>query len=147
MYIRTLLSNRTNQLSIQLFRYTFVGGVATVADIGVLFLLTEYLELYYQWSAVFGFLVGLFVNYSMSIVWVFNTDTGKRNMWIDFLCFAAIGIVGLFLNAAIIYACTEQLGVYYLISKLISTILVFLWNFFGRRVLLSNTINVCRKKH
>jgi putative flippase GtrA len=44
-----------------------------------------------------------------------------------------VGLIGLGLNALIIYIFTELAHVYYLLSKIISTIIVFLWNFLARR--------------
>lgn len=144
-YISKLLANKTNNLFVQLFRYTFVGGIAFVVDFGLLFLLTAYAGLHYQWSAAISFIAGLAVNYMISITWVFNADEGSRNRLYEFLMFAVVGVIGLGLNALIIYVFTELVGVYYLISKIISTIIVFLWNFLGRRYLLLNFIKICHK--
>jgi putative flippase GtrA len=144
-YISKLLANKTNNLFVQLFRYTFVGGIAFVIDFGLLFLLTAYAGLHYQWSAAISFIAGLAVNYMISITWVFNADEGSRNRLYEFLMFAVVGVIGLGLNALIIYVFTELVGVYYLISKIISTIIVFLWNFLGRRYLLLNFIKICHK--
>jgi putative flippase GtrA len=144
-YISKLLAHKTNNLFVQLFRYTFVGGIAFVIDFGLLFLLTAYAGLHYQWSAAISFIAGLAVNYMISITWVFNADEGSRNRLYEFLMFAVVGVIGLGLNALIIYVFTELVGVYYLISKIISTIIVFLWNFLGRRYLLLNFIKICHK--
>jgi putative flippase GtrA len=122
-----------------------VGGIAFVVDFGLLFLLTAYAGLHYQWSAAISFIAGLAVNYMISITWVFNADEGSRNRLYEFLMFAVVGVIGLGLNALIIYVFTELVGVYYLISKIISTIIVFLWNFLGRRYLLLNFIKICHK--
>jgi putative flippase GtrA len=144
--LNLLLSNKTDNLFIQLFRYTFVGGFAFVVDFGLLYLLTDYAGLHYQCSAALSFLAGLMVNYLLSIRWVFHATDEQRNQLFDFGMFAAIGVVGLLLNALIIYVCTEWLGVYYLLSKIISTIIVFLWNFLGRKFLLSNIVNLWHQK-
>jgi putative flippase GtrA len=144
--IQNLISEKTDNLLIQLFRYTFVGGIAFVVDFGLLFLLTDYGGLHYQCSAALSFIAGLGVNYLLSIRWVFHAEPEGRNQVADFLMFAAIGVIGLLLNALIIYLCTELLGIYYLLSKIISTIIVFLWNFLGRRFILSNIIHLCHPK-
>jgi putative flippase GtrA len=144
-FVSNLVANKTDNLFVQLFRYTFVGGIAFVVDFGLLFVLTTYAGFHYQLSAALSFIAGLTVNYLMSIKWVFNADA-NRNKTLDFFLFAIIGVIGLVLNALIIYAFTELVGVYYLISKIISTIIVFFWNFLGRRYILLNIINICKQK-
>lgn len=117
----------------QLLRYAFVGGIAFVADFGLLYLLTQYVGLHYQVSACISFTVGLTVNYFLSVSWVFNKDRDKSKGLTEFLIFALVGVVGLGLNALIMYILTDLYGMLYMISKIFSTIVVFGWNFIGRR--------------
>jgi len=44
--IERLLKSRTDNTLIQLFRYTFVGGVAFIVDFGLLFILTDFFGSY-----------------------------------------------------------------------------------------------------
>ncbi len=133
--IDKLFRDKTNSTIIQLFRYAFVGGIAFFADYGVMVFLTEFFGIYHIISASIGFIVGLTVNYLLSIIWVFDVST-KKNKWAEFSIFTLIGIIGLILNAGIIYLFSDIIGLDYKISKLISTALVFLWNFFARKIIL-----------
>lgn len=135
--LQNLFLNPTENTLVQLFRYVFVGGIAFVADFGCLFLLTEYAGLHYLVSATISFIVGLAVNYILSTLWVFKEGKVK-NRYVEFLFFALIGVIGLGLNALIMYVFTDLLSVYYLLSKIISTVLVFMWNFLARKYLLFN---------
>ncbi|MBN2788897.1 MAG: GtrA family protein [Candidatus Delongbacteria bacterium] len=130
--IEALLRQKTDNIFIQLIRYTFVGGFAFFFDFSALFILTEYCEMHYLFSAVFAFLIGLLINYKISILWVFKNRNlkSKHN---ELLVFAFIGLVGLILNEFFIWFFTEKLNNYYMISKSISAILVYLWNFFVRK--------------
>ena len=56
-------------------------------------------------------------------------------IWQEFLVFAVIGVIGLALNEAIMYVGTDLMSLHYMVSKLISTGIVFFWNFFARKVL------------
>jgi putative flippase GtrA len=131
--LKALLVGSTDSTWVQLFRYTFVGGAAFVFDFGGLYLLTEYAGLHYQLSAALSFLLGLSVNYVLSVMWVFSRRN-LRSRWAEFAVFAVVGVVGLGLNALFMWLFTEVAGFYYLISKMGSTILVFLWNFAARKV-------------
>jgi putative flippase GtrA len=56
----------------------------------------------------------------------------------EFLIFAVIGLVGLGLNEGIIWSFTDLAHFHYLISKIISAIVIFSWNFFARKRILFN---------
>lgn len=127
----------TVNVYLQLFRYGFVGGIAFVVDYGTLFVLTHYLAVPYLVSAAIAFILGLATNYVFSISWVFRKNCTMER-WQEFLFFAAIGVVGLILNELIMYVSTELLQIHYMFSKLISTAIVFFWNFLARKFLLFN---------
>jgi len=133
--VEQLLKNNTDNTLIQLFRYTFVGGIAFIFDFGSLYILTEYFNIYYLVSAAIAFLIGLTLNYCLSIIWVFEKRSVKSK-YLEFIIFALIGIMGLLSNEFIIWFFTEIINTHYLYSKLISTFLVYLWNFTVRKFVL-----------
>lgn len=135
--LNCLFSEPTNNILIQLFRYGFVGGIAFLVDYGTLFLLTEYAGVSYLVSGAIAFVAGLVVNYLLSISWVFNQNRNKK-IAKEFLFFTIIGVVGLLFNELIMYVATDLCHLHYMLSKIISTVIVFFWNFFARKVLLFN---------
>ncbi len=135
--IQAVFKGKTNSTFLQLIRYTFVGGFAFVIDFGTLFILTNYLNIYYLLSAAIAFLIGLTINYSLCIRWVF-VKRNIRNRKAEFLLFMFIGIIGLALNELFIWIFTDVALMHYLISKIFTTIIVYLWNFFARKFMLFN---------
>ena len=133
--IDKLLRNKTDDISIQFFRSIFVGGLATIVDFGFLYFFTEFVNIYYLTSAALAFILGLTTNYILSIVWVFNRRKFTKK-WLEFVIFAIIGIAGLILNELIIWFFTEYVHFHYLLSKAVSTIVVFSWNFLARKFIL-----------
>ena len=127
-----LLKNKTDSTLIQLFRYTLVGGIAFLVDFGTLYALTEGAGLHYLVSAALSFCLGLLTNYSLSVVWVFQRRR-LSSRWAEFGVFGLIGLVGLGFNELTIWLLTEKLGLHYLMSKIASTVCVYLWNFFARK--------------
>ena len=132
-----LLKNQTNNTLIQLFRYTFVGGFAFIVDFSLLVILTEFCGVHYLISTAIALTIGLSINYCLSVIWVFDKRK-LANRSIEFTLFAIIGIVGLGLNELFIWLFTEFAGFHYLISKIISTAIIYLWNFFARKFILFN---------
>jgi len=119
----------------QFVKYFFVGGFAFIIDISILYLLTEFLYFHYLISAIFGFIAGLVVNYILSIKWVFDSRN-IENQKIEFGIFTLIGIIGLALNELFLWLFTDLLYFHYLISKIMTVALIFLWNFGMRKYLL-----------
>lgn len=122
---------RTNDVKIQFIRYIFVGGVAAVVNIGSLYIFTELAHLYYLLSNILGFILGLATNYILSKILVFAKEE-KFNKVIEFVIYAIIGVVGLGLDTLFLWLFTSM-GIYYILSKIISTALVFIWNFGARK--------------
>ena len=138
--LQSIFIDKTNNTFLQLFRYTFVGGIAFLADFGTLFALTEFLNIHYLISAAIAFILGLTVNYFLSVKWVFNIRT-VNNKLLEFWLFALIGIIGLGLNELFIWIFTDLLSIYYLLSKIITTAIVYFWNFLARKFFLFNKQN------
>ena len=136
---QNLFLNKTNKVLLQLFRYTFVGGFAFIVDFGLLWSLTDIFELHYILSATLSFIVGLCVNYFISVKVVFF-ESRISNKKLEFFLVVVIGTIGLGLNNGLIWFFTEQLAVYYLFSKIMAAVLVYLWNFFARRYFLFNNL-------
>jgi putative flippase GtrA len=132
-----VITRNTDKTEIQFFRYIFVGGVAFIVDFTSLYVLTDFFGIYYLYSAAAAFILGLVVNYFISISWVFN----KRKLnskTIEFSVFALIGIVGLGLNEIFIWFFTDELNLFYLVSKILAAIIILFWNFFARKITLFN---------
>ena len=115
----------------QIIRFAIVGFIATIIDYALLYILTEYFHIYYLISSVIWFTSSLIVNYILSVIWVFDVKNKKANQKI--LLFVILSIIGLIINQIILYTLSDLLNIYYMISKLISTIIVMIYNFITRK--------------
>lgn len=130
--LNLLFVKKTNNSYIQFLRSTFVGATATVADIGLLYILTDFGHIHYLISAGIAFILGTVINYILSIFWVFK-DKKLKSKTAEFIIFSVIGAIGLLLNELFMWLFTDIARLHYLISKIISTIIVFLFNFLTRK--------------
>ena len=121
----------------QLVRYVFSGGIAFVVDFGLLWFVTSVCHAHYLVGAFCGYTVGLIITYLLSIKWIFN-ERKLENAKLEFIIFTCIGLCGLLLTQACMYCFTEfLLGTEnYLYSKLITTVIVALFNFVMKKILL-----------
>ena len=124
-----LFAGATENTLIQFFRYCFVGGAATVV----------FDQHYAILANGCSFVAGLLANYFLSTFWVFRSSKVQSRL-VEFLAFAAIGVVGLLLTIGITKVSEITLGnitsAYQMIGKVVSTMVAFLWNFFARKYLL-----------
>ncbi len=124
----------SSNLLVQLMRYGLVVVIAFPIDIGLLYIFTEYFHMYYLLSTIASFSISMFVNFLISVFWVFR-NRADRPLWKEVTAFFIIGFVGLGLTAIIVWFCTSILGIYYLYSKLIAVCFVFFWSFGARRLM------------
>jgi len=133
--IKKIVLGKANNPYVQLLRYLFAGGIAFVADFSILYLLTEFLHIHYLWSSLAGFSAGLIITYLMSIYWIFD-EKSKDNKAVELTIFIIIGAIGLGLTSLFMWLFTSFLLLHYLFSKILTTAIVFVWNFVAKKQIL-----------
>ena len=118
----------------KIVRYFFVGGASAAIDIGIFFVFAKLLGYNYLVVACFGFALATVANYFLSIRYVFQSGA-RFSKKTELAYVYAVSLVGLALNQLILFACIEKLGVELMLSKLIGTGIVFLWNYSARNYL------------
>lgn len=118
----------------QFTKYFGVALIGYAVDFGSLIVLKEVLHFYYLFAASSGFVLGLIVTYILSNKYVFGKSKFKSK-YVEFGFFAAVGLVGLGLLNLFMWIMTGLFLVNYIVSKIIATVFVYLWNFFARRKL------------
>ena len=147
---------------LEFLRYVVVGGIAFIADFGSLFLFKEFVFKNVAYgiylSTALSFLIGLTVNYVLSLKFVFiqPKDLGKGRDSKSFFIFVIIGLIGLSLTELGMYigcsllknqldTCLTWIGNFihydfvkygYLIVKCIVTAVVLFWNYAARKIII-----------
>lgn len=132
--VRTVLNGRTDRTIVQFIRYGMVAVVALVFDFGSYAFLVRVADIHPVVAATIGFTLGLFVNYLLSIAWVFNQRA--RSKRVEMMTFMIIGLIGLGLTDVFIWLMVIEWHIDELFAKLVATGIVFFWNFGARKVLL-----------
>lgn len=115
----------------QILKFGVVGGLAFVIDYSLLYILTEYGHLPSLLSAAISFIISVIFNYVLSIKWVF--DVNKKQTKKDIAIFFILSTIGLIINEIIILI-GNIIGIYYMISKIIATFIVMIYNFITRKI-------------
>ncbi|MCE3263452.1 MAG: polysaccharide synthesis protein GtrA [Pseudoduganella sp.] len=134
--LKTLLGRQHASSSlVQFIRYVCVGGAAFGVDYLALFLLAHFAGLHYLVAASLAYLLGMVVNYLISVRWVF--DFRRIAQWErEFAIFFMIGIAGLLLNGLAITLLVEAAGTPYMAAKLVAAAGILFFNFGARKMLL-----------
>lgn len=115
----------------EIVRFCIVGGASFLVDYGLLYVCTEFLEIYYLYSSALSFTVSVIFNYWLCIIYVFK-DVKKKNKKQATL-FIGSSIVGLGLNQICMYFLVSIIGIYYMLAKILATIIVTVWNYIMKR--------------
>ncbi len=133
--INALFLKSTENTIIKFFRYIFVGGLAFIVDSSILFVL-EYNGLHYLLATAIAFTIGLFVNFILAKKLVFTEKATVNKFQGEFFIYGLVGLIGLLITEGLMYLLTGLQGVYFMISKVIVAIIVLIWNFMARKILL-----------
>ena len=120
---------------VQLLKYILVGGLCTVLDFLLLYILVNYLDINYLVSSVISFMSGTFLNYFLCVNWIFDVRVVRKKHQ-ELLYYILITGVGLGINTSLIWIFTEFAGFYFMISKIVAVFVTFWWNFCARKYFL-----------
>lgn len=120
----------------QLIKFGVVGVIAFIIDYGIMVLLTEVFNIQSLISAAISFTISVIFNYIASIKWVFDVNKEKNNKAKELIIFIILSVIGLGINELIMWIMDKNFGIYYMISKIIATIVVMCYNFVTRKLFL-----------
>lgn len=126
------LTKKQEKLLIQIFRFGIVGVVATVIDFIFLYIFKEVCNLNVVVANTLSFVISVIYNYWASLTFVFDVDESKSKSR-NFIIFIICSVIGLGINDLIVWVVTEMLNIHYMISKLVATVVVMVFNFVTRK--------------
>lgn len=133
--INIIFYEQTDNFFVQLFRYVFVGGIAFVADWGMMVFLHEAVAMNVYVATAIAFIFGLTVNFVLSKIFVFQEGSDKTGAVGEFITYGVIGVMGLLFTEGIMWILLK-VGIIYMIAKVVAAAFVLIWNFVARKILL-----------
>ncbi|MFH1376894.1 MAG: glycosyltransferase family 2 protein [Candidatus Woesearchaeota archaeon] len=134
-YIRNLVGYLPYKKNVikEFFKFAIVGGIGTVINVLILYLLTEKVGIYYMLSAIASFIVAMTSNFTLNKVWTFKENI-KLNVGKKYLQFGLISVSALLVNLFFLYFFTEILGIYYIVSQILAIGIALIINFLGNKI-------------
>jgi len=119
------------QLGMQFTRFATCGAVGTLAHYLLLVLLVQGLGSSPVAASSAGFVLGAAVNYTLNYRYTFRSSKPHREaMWKFFL----VALIGASINAALMSILIHHVNLHYLLSQMIATGTVLVWNFTVSRI-------------
>ena len=129
------VNEKTENILIQIFKFLIVGGIATIIDWFIYFILYNYLYISPLIANILSFSISTIYNYIASVKWVFDVDQTKSKSKI-FFQFILFSVMGLLLTELFLFIGVDKLNVNAMLTKIIATIIVMVFNFVTRKMFL-----------
>lgn len=133
-------------------RFVVVGGLATLFDYAVFFLLRNVVlpdnNIGLGISTFAGFTIGFLINYILSIVFVYKQTTNviKINSIKTFVIFMILALIGLLITEVGMFAANKIIDmftvtdtlrkIYELVAKVVMTVIVLIYNYISRKLII-----------
>ncbi|MBI4186606.1 MAG: glycosyltransferase [Chloroflexi bacterium] len=124
------LMRRSGELT-RFAKFCLVGFSGVLVNMGLLWLLTEVVGLFYLLSAAFSIETSIITNFTLNDRFTFRDrrSAGVKSFAGRLLKFNLVSLAGLVLNMSTLWLFTEVFGVYYLVSNLFGIAVAILWNY------------------
>ncbi len=117
---------------VQGIRFAIVGGIGTLVNLSLLYILTDVYGILYLISEAIAFTISVIHNYFWNKTFTFEEDL-KEKVVGKGLRFTIICIVALTVNLTVLFILVEFFGIFYLLAEIGAIGVAFFVNFFGNR--------------
>ncbi|MFA6492789.1 MAG: GtrA family protein [Patescibacteria group bacterium] len=115
----------------QFVKFGLVGVSSTIIDWGIFYFLNLTFGIYYLTAKVLSFSVAVINSFVWNRRWTFRSTDPNRNR--EFTKFLIIALVGLFINALIMYLAVSIFHTRKIVGLIFSTGIVTFWNFLANK--------------
>ena len=129
------ISEKNEKLLLQIFKFVIVGGTATILDWIIYYICYNFFHIEPLIANIISFTISVIYNYIASVTWVFdvNKEKSKVRIFIEFIIFS---ILGFLLSEFLLWLGIHKLGLNAMLVKILSTIIVMVFNFVTRKIFL-----------
>ncbi|MEK9185679.1 MAG: glycosyltransferase, partial [Patescibacteria group bacterium] len=116
----------------RVLRFILAGGTSALSQIAVLYLFTDLLGIWYLYSSMLSFIFALFISFTLQKFWAFR-DRALSQIHFQFAKYAVVILIGLLLNTALMYFFVDIVGIWYILSQIITGAIIAVFNFLSYR--------------
>lgn len=99
------------------FRFLISGGIGTVLNLMMVYLLTDIMGIWYLYSTTIAFVISFFVSFTLQKFFTFQ-DHALDTIRAQAPKYLAVALINMGLNALSMYLLVERFGFHYLIAQI-----------------------------
>ncbi|MGD2248864.1 MAG: GtrA family protein [Candidatus Methanofastidiosia archaeon] len=127
------------KIPVQFIKFCIVGSIGGVITLGVLYGLTEFLNIWYMISAGIAFTLAVSNNFVLNKYWTFKDSTPK--IYHQFVIFFVINVTSLVINLSVLYVITEFMEIWYVKAQIAAILVALSNNYLGNKKFTFNTMD------
>ena len=113
----------------QIYKFMIVGIGNAIILLGLTIFFTEYLNMFYLLSSIIAYEITIILGFFIHEYWTFAKIKKIKKTYIRFLKYNIFYVIGLSINAIIVFLLTDFVEIHYSSSQIIAIIIIFLFNF------------------
>ncbi len=118
-------------------KYATSGGIAFIAQMGMLIFLVEYFQMWHIYAVLCAFVFAATIAFSLQKFWTFR-DHSLDGAHFQMAMYVVLACVALSLNVLLMYIFVDILGIWYVISQIITIGLVAMVTFLCNKNIIFN---------
>jgi dolichol-phosphate mannosyltransferase len=120
---------KNNLFHPRVIKFSIVGGIGVLVNMGILYIFAEYFHIVYLISSLFAIELSIISNFLLNDYWTWGEREKKKFYQRLIQYHIMAGITAFLANWLLLVLLTEVFGIYYLISNLIGIGVGMLSNF------------------
>ncbi|WP_124058733.1 GtrA family protein [Vaginisenegalia massiliensis] len=125
-----------NRLIQQIITFGFVGGISTLIDFFVYYILNKRFGWHYLLANPIAFVVATVFNYWASMKFIFDSKYAKEEKHKEFILFISLSVMGMLLTQLLLYISIDGMKLDSMIAKILVSCIVMVFNFVTRKIFL-----------
>ena len=117
----------------QTIKYFLVGGIGVGVNLGLLYVLTDFLGIWYILSQGIAIAVSITNNFFLHRYWTFKNEIVEPKTLERYIKFFIVSVVGMCIQLGLTFVLVENFGIYYLYAAVLSIISASAFNYLLNR--------------
>ena len=117
----------------QTIKYFLVGGIGVGVNLGLLYVLTDFLGIWYILSQGIAIAVSITNNFFLHRYWTFKNEISEPKTLERYVKFFIVSVIGMGIQLGLTFMLVENYAIYYLSAAVLSIIVAGAFNYLVNR--------------
>ena len=117
----------------QTIKYFLVGGIGVGINLGLLYILTDFLGIWYILSQGIAIAISITNNFFLHRYWTFKNEISEPKTLERYIKFFIVSVVGMAIQLGLTFMLVENFAMYYLFAAVLSIIAASAFNYLLNR--------------